>query len=879
MRKSIGVLVAAALLPWKVHADLQAGFFDAYRTTGTPETFQTLSPTVRKWYLPQTLYHLYGWKNYEYTNYARENYSRYVDIFLQGDRYYDIYGNFITRGWQIYDWRQRQPADFGNSILKNPRFSSWFSSVLISSASKGQLNYSLTIGDLIRTTLTPMTFSKPAFNGIQFDVSSDKYAFTFITSRVDNPANVFGSNETFASSETIFTNLMGGRATVQLGDFTKFGVTYVNAAHGNSRLSIQDASLTGSLGGRLNADNVRRIVVRLGDDSPEDGEGGALLFRERVFVDGVEHVEIEPSIDGGIRRRGLLEANGADIVTLSYDIERDFVAGVRDEISDFKEAKKIEIELVVGNDYRIDATSNMQTNSSGETVFLPVERSQGNIKDGSNQRVVRFQYGLPTANEIYGFTLEVSELAGFNLRSEFDVNRRHRKFPNQNILSNQALDTDRSTAWYVTASRLMYPWFFFAESYSMDAEYSTSMPIPDQRGFIDYENDFTFLYEFVDDNDDQDRFPDWRRRTTGGSNTTQGRQTIREADREVFPGLDENNDLVNDFNQNDNEQPDYDEAFLRYQVDAPEFLFGTDMNSNGVVDRFENDTEPDFPYQRDHRGYNLYVGAELTPGTKITVGRLDEKLISRGNRSKSTYGLFTYEDEFPRYDVKIRFMEFLRFVKDDIPNDLIQWVQNPFSSGGMQDVPDRLIAQNTTVNSTYLAFSLNRLQPLNISGKFKWDHYFQHDEQAKDTRNESFTGFILRADYPWQALQTLTLIPKWKQTLTRRVPTDRLELRRSELSEIFFLMGVYEIIPGSFYVESGVEWEIIHNLRKKPDPAPPSFVEDFNTLTLATQLTNKSDYQGYILTANVGVRVQRQNFKAGSETNFLSFVTVFAGLN
>ena len=97
MRKSLGVLVAAALLPWEVGADLQTGFFDAFRTTGTPETFQTLSPTVRKWYLPQTLYYLYGWKNHEYTNYSRENYSRYVDIFLEGDRYYDVYGNFITR--------------------------------------------------------------------------------------------------------------------------------------------------------------------------------------------------------------------------------------------------------------------------------------------------------------------------------------------------------------------------------------------------------------------------------------------------------------------------------------------------------------------------------------------------------------------------------------------------------------------------------------------------------------------------------------------------------------------------------------------------------------------------------------------------------------
>ena len=33
------------------------------------------------------------------------------------------------------------------------------------------------------------------------------------------------------------------------------------------------------------------------------------------------------------------------------------------------------------------------------------------------------------------------------------------------------------------------------------------------------------------------------------------------------------------------------------------------MNNNGWIDRFENDEEPDYPYRRDHRGYNIYAGA------------------------------------------------------------------------------------------------------------------------------------------------------------------------------------------------------------------------------------------------------------------------------
>ena len=114
------------------------------------------------------------------------------------------------------------------------------------------------------------------------------------------------------------------------------------------------------------------------------------------------------------------------------------------------------------------------------------------------------------------------------------------------------------------------------------------------------------------------------------------------ADNAVFPGLDENNDFISDFNQNDTEDrenfvPDYEEPFLRYHSDRPEFLFGIDMNNNGWIDRFENDEEPDYPYGRDLRGRNLYAGVMISPEAKLTVGWLDEELISGDGRNRSAY--------------------------------------------------------------------------------------------------------------------------------------------------------------------------------------------------------------------------------------------------
>ena len=559
-RKFFGALLTVCLLAGGVLAEgLQSGFLNPYVTSGVRISPQTITPTMRKWYLPQTLYDIYGWKNWEYTNYARDRYERYTDIVLQGQRFYDIYGNYITRGWKIYEWAQQHPTETGSAIDKSVEFNNWFNNLVISTASEGQYHMALTVGEQLRTTLTPMTFSKPLFNGVQWDFLSDKYALTLIASRTDNPAlaATATNRNQGATVRTLFTNLVGLRGTAQVGDFIKLGTTYVNAGHWNSSESFGNNSLKGTLGGNLQAGNVQRLLVRLSDDSPEDGEGGALLFLHRVYINGVEHPEISDRalVDGGIRRQGRWEASGGNNIIITYDIERDFTPiPDADEIIDFKEIKKIEIELVLANDYAVEVTSNMQVNNTGEPVFLPVTRAEKNIKDGSNQRVVRFSYGLPTANEVAGLTMEIDDLfGGFNLRAEYNINRKYRRFPNQNFTYNQALGKERAEGYYATASHNVYPWFAYGEIFSMDPGYQTFMFVPDSNGRINYESAVNNVYEFVDDNDDQDRFPDWRRRTFSSSSSE--RLLIQRADVAVFPGYDENNDLVSDFNQNDNSVP------------------------------------------------------------------------------------------------------------------------------------------------------------------------------------------------------------------------------------------------------------------------------------------------------------------------------------
>ena len=82
--------------------------------------------------------------------------------------------------------------------------------------------------------------------------------------------------------------------------------------------------------------------------------------------------------------------------------------------------------------------------------------------------------------------------------------------PNQN-LEQHTLAEDKGEAGYVTASYTSYPWFAYGEMFTMDPDYSTTAFMANSLGGIDYSSEIFHLFEFVDDNDDQDRFADWQR--------------------------------------------------------------------------------------------------------------------------------------------------------------------------------------------------------------------------------------------------------------------------------------------------------------------------------------------------------------------------------
>ena len=831
-----------------------------------------MTPAQRKWKYPQSLYHLYRWAGDEYSNYARENYERYVSIELEGFRQYDMYGNYISRGFEIYDWTTDNPEAFGSTIRKGPKFGRWFSNLVVSSMTKGQFYSSLAVGEAIRTSLTPLTFSKPAFNGIQWDLSSDKYQMTLLASRLASPGGPLQFENSPGQILGNLTNFWGMHSTAQLGDFSRLGLTYLNSANFTTSNRLGDNSLSGILTEAQNGGNIETIVLRLSDDSPEDAKGGAQLFAERVVIDGVDHPEIRPTIRGGERRAGVIEANGTETIELTYNILRDFRQQADEEITTAQEARGVEFVLVVANDYRIEATSNLQVNAQNEPVFLLVERAHGNVSDGSNQRFVRYEYGLPTGTEVFGVNLDVDDVRGFNMRSEIAVSRAHRRFPNQNFRRHRHAE-EEGAAYYITASKDSYPWFAYGELYRLEPEYTTTSFITDARGVVDYENQERNLFEMVDDNDDQDRFPDWKRLWQSGdfafreSPFGNGGQ----ADPQVFPGFDENRDFISDFNQNDNSEPDYAEPFLRYSVDSPEFLFGVDMNNNLVIDRFENDRFADYPYREDRDGRNGYLGAHLSEHVKITLGRSTLAEISSRREALMDYLVVTGRWSAPGMETQA--FQFARFVEDDIEDDVIRWTD----PGGFQDAPDRLIFKDAFATTGYFSFDYLRLKDLNVYNKIKYDYLVQRGDERETKGNRLFVGMINKMDYPISLTDNLFLWPRYKSVIRRIDPTFSTDLEIREWSQFYVLTSKYFVQKKSF-LEYGVEFNLFRNLKEAPEVLPAGFVDDFTSLVLAAQFTNQSDYLGYALTMNAGVRWERQAFKEATLRGSLLFLRVYAGL-
>jgi len=855
-----------------------------------------LSPAVHHWYgqrhLPET--YMKPWYA-EQTNYAVEPYGRYVNHLLEGRDFYDTFGTHLGRGWRVYNWSQEQPLPRGSRIDKNSTYSGFFDRLVIAGDRRDGGTNRLMVGDEIYTFFTPLTFYKPRFNGVRLDYGNDRMLATLLASRPSAPQG---------EERTDITHLLGGHTEFSLGDHTTLGLSYINAHNVQTEREFNQGNpLRGTLSTQQNR-ALQKLWVRLRDDSPGKGDAPAILADFEIVLrdrDGNElhgkEVGLLPKIIGGGSEDGRLVANGNEDILLEYDLRRfqyqDLDADGIPRTTTSAEITRATFELSVANDYRIEVASNLQTDGerfSPEIIFLPVRRARGNVEDNSNTGFIRVDYGLPTATELLGTNWHMTDWHGLSTQGELVFNRRFFQYPNL-LEKNHFEHSIDATAAYAQAAWDLYPFALYAESFAIEDEYTTQYWLVDKEGRIRYKDPIPQIYEFVDDDDDYNATPEWQRPDLEirGGNIVQ-RQLWND---QAWPGYDENGDFVNDFNQNRNNFPDYEEPFLRYRADRPEFLFGLDMNHNGTIDRFENDRLADYPYKADHRGYNAHISANAGPAIKLTLGRQHMELISGDGRTEAEYALLTLRHLF-KGGSALRFFAQGAKVADDIPDDLWLWFQPLNSPNRMREVRDPLSFKDTYKSTLYLDWDLRLGPQVRTFHRLKWDRVEQRETTTDvigfDGRDISgFMGVINKAE--WSVPVGLAILePRWKSEYRRDSPFSTRLPEAESLEQTLFLLWTQPLFAetsgvsyfprfGRQLFDSQLQLGLERSFFWMLDGQREEISEDFKSWTFLLQLTNRVAYQGYELVTRLGLQLARQSFATSStESSSLFFLTINAGL-
>ena len=729
----------------------------------------------------------YGWTDFQ-------NYPENQPVFPK----FDYLGNFLLKGFDVFTWEEYRTLspNEGSVIVKGRMFQDWLRRLVIANDTFGGVGVRFAIGGGMRTTFTPLTLDLTRLNGVRFDLASDRHQFTAIYSRVSDPLKLdykqsFSKDWVVRKNEGVF--LLGGHWESKfLRDHFTIGATFVNMYRFDSLLKLRDNSLRGVAIRNAIPDT---IVVRFTDDSPEDGIGGAAVYNICAVAqvqtgDKVISMRIEPEkilkSPGVITHRNYLEASGqyhVGILEVPVSITYYFPMP--------KNTVQVEFKALVANDYRISIRQSHHftiiEGSKEKTVtvsevplrgewpyypFFVIRRAKGNVRDMSNKGFVRFSYGMLTGLTTMGLNMELN-LIGFHLKGEYNRNFCYFQYPVKK--GDRSKWTD--AAYFLTVTKDINPFMVGAEIFSIGSKYNTYHPngpfwyfnderqIPWQyRGITGYNN----RYPLVDDNDDNDIWPDnW----VDEWNIYTPDSFIRQDAAGIFPGLDKNKDQFPDYNVNNNNIPDWDEPFLQYFVDPVEFQYGADYNNNFIVDAFEDDLLPQYPYYKDEKGQHFFVTFRPLSYLKFTTGSVNIHQIAGGGINKMTYGTINI-DYRVRGRGKIWFEHKVKRVRDNIPND---WWEFVLQEGGgavgranyiHTRFRDRLVMKNSLVHRGYLEVKYHPIRDLNIINSVRYEFNSMLASEFSDGTSQpedkiDFIGLVCKADYKFQ-YKNFTIMPRIK---------------------------------------------------------------------------------------------------------------------
>ena len=876
--------------------------------------------------------------------------------------YFGSLGNHLITGYEIYNWHEtRQPGQaYGSRMFKE--MNTWrpvFDHAIIGRDGYGDWGIAAMVGDGLIARFTPLTLSKVDFNGLRFDLSRPGLKLTALASRLERqptsslvaPWTLEGS--TFSESNTM---LLGSRAELTVGAL-RLGFNAVNMHLFESNRGGN--SFKGLV--RPDTPLVHWILVRVSDDSPRD-QGGPVVQELNLLVDGnprpdllagvVKHVEgartqvgrvsqatgdFTPTnyntarpvngntgyafyrrreiplyadyiyrlqheagldVSGNANLPGLLRAfdseSSSEILHADGDQQLVYLFDLTTEPS----VQSIEVDAIIGNDYRIDVSTAFEINARGRTVesrfrgnyYETMLRARGNVQDLSNLKRIRFHVGENTGLLVYGSDASL-EWAGFQFHGEYARSSLYSRFPAHAERQRRFRDSPRFRRSDQAHYFRMLRWFGRArlggEYFAHHPQYTTelrsylaldrSYSWGDQAGLTNQ----TLYWRLVQDNEDGDRYPDM----PNGHNISAGRNIVTVDATGVFPGQDEDQDGWPDTNRNFNEIPDYDEPFLMFHVEPNEYVYGLDRNNNTEPDVREDDRDVDYPYDPDQRGFHLFAHIDLSRYWSAGVGRHRVKEIAGSGRNYATYALLNYRREGVARIRRIFFENHLRKVHDSIDDPYVLVDETPnrgrviagngglevtvFSNFGGIEQDDPLSFQNSVVNDTYLEGVFQPLPSLYLMQKWRFQLNWQGGGalpggDAQRRRRLDFGTSVSRLQYTLH-LGRLEISPQFKMLYLKLIDRDAdrrpnggyssrdlrseyhlipiVRLRYALLERTSLRLGIQGIGPLPYRLKDSVRSR-----------------ESLERRTTTLTLTNRSRYFGYDLYTIVGMGRDQREF-------------------
>ncbi|MBM3281020.1 MAG: hypothetical protein FJY95_23530, partial [Candidatus Handelsmanbacteria bacterium] len=717
----------------------------------------------------------YGWVDYEH-------YRAAIPIFKN----YDAFGNYLTEGYEVFrmeEFRAAPQGQPGSMLLKGRFYQNWMRHLIVADDAYKGWSTRVTVGDVIRTTFTPLTLDMARFNGIRWDEASPNNRFTLALSRLSDPIKIDLKNQLGPGGKRIEVidgvYLLGSHWDSHVGDFLVLGATYLNMHRFDSKRGFT-ANTRKGLAPPFTTPT--QLIVRFQDDSPEDGSGGAMVFEvkgtARLQENGEERfaeilpTKVEPA-EGVVVGPRHLEASGrfVNAAGLWQPVYIDYVFVVPDS------TVGVTFAAVVANDYRIlirqdhdFADPERNRTDSRSTEFTIIRRAAGNVTDLANKRQVVFAHGLETGLEIVGINADL-QVKGFEVSGEMARSTNHLQYA--------APEGSRSNfedfAAYMTVKKHLPRVALGFEGFSIGPKYTSyaaktiarenaearpdlgrdGAPLaasdPRTLGAPYYFNtprqdpistDATEggnktlnpIYALVDDNDDMDQWPDdWVQDWDVANREVK----YLESDAGIYPFLDFDADGFPDNNRNRNQFADSDESFLMYFTDPQEFYFGTDFNNNFVLDLWEDDDQPNYPYAKDEQGF--HVMASFTPWAdlQLRIGRYDASQISGGNHNQVTYGGLQYERQLER-QWWLRLDHESKKVQDNIANPHFDFRVQELSDGRLIPeqffLQDFLEARDSFVNRGLLHLKFKPGQRWNFNAKFRYELNHQRESAFENGR-------------------------------------------------------------------------------------------------------------------------------------------------